>query len=227
MYHHITQEEGSGLTISATKFEQQLQYLSKKGYTSYHLKELLILKKLPAKKNVVITFDDGFESQREIALPLLKKYGFKATFFIPLKYLGTNDSWHTKEIPIMTSETLKTLDLSTVELAHHSYAHKKYDALTIPEVAEDVRLSFETLDKNDMSFGPFMAYPYGKFPKLAASNLQFKNQLRDAGFAYGLRIGNRVNKFPFKDPFEIQRIDVKGEFSLRKFKRKVRFGKFF
>ena len=80
MYHHITQEEGSGLTISAAKFEEQLQYLSKKGYTSYHLKELLILKKLPAKKNVVITFDDGFESQRELALPLLKSMGLKRLF---------------------------------------------------------------------------------------------------------------------------------------------------
>lgn len=227
MYHHITQKEGVGLTISASKFEEQLQYLSKKGYTSYHLKELMVLKKLPTKKNVVITFDDGFESQREFAVPLLKKYGFKATFFVPLKYLGKNDAWHTKEISIMSAETLKSLDPSIVQLAHHSYAHQKYDELTVTEIAEDLRLGFEVLEKNNLSLGPFTAYPYGKFPKIAASNMQFKDQLRDAGFVYGLRIGNRVNKFPFKDPFEIQRIDIKGEFSLIKFKRKVRFGKLF
>lgn len=227
MYHHITEADGSGLTISATKFEQQLQFLKAKGYTSYHLKELLLLQKLPKKRNVVITFDDGFESQREFAIPLLKKYGFKATLFVPLKYLGKNDSWHTGKIPIMSSETLKTLDPSVVQLAHHSFAHQKFDNMAVTEINQDFESSFKVLENNNMSFGPFIAYPYGKFPRTAALNMQFKNILRDAGFAYGLRIGNRVNKFPFKDPFEINRIDIKGEFSLRKFKRKVRFGKLF
>ena len=39
------------------------------------------------------------------------------------------------------------------------------------------------------------------------------------------RIGNRVNKFPFKNKYEIQRIDIKGQDSLLKFKLKLRFGK--
>jgi hypothetical protein len=40
-----------------------------------------------------------------------------------------------------------------------------------------------------------------------------------------LRIGNQINKFPFKNPYEIMRIDIKGEDSLLKFKLKLRFGK--
>ena len=39
------------------------------------------------------------------------------------------------------------------------------------------------------------------------------------------RIGNRVNRFPFKNIFEIQRIDIKGQDSLTTFKWKLRLGK--
>jgi hypothetical protein len=39
------------------------------------------------------------------------------------------------------------------------------------------------------------------------------------------RIGNRVNRFPFKNKFEIQRIDIKGQDSLTTFKWKLRLGK--
>ncbi|RLD27155.1 MAG: polysaccharide deacetylase family protein, partial [Bacteroidetes bacterium] len=76
-------------------------------------------------------------------------------------------------------------------------------------------------------FVPYLAYPYGKFPRKDPERSQFFQQLQKNNFQYGLRIGNRPNTFPFKDPFEIQRIDIKGEYSLSKFKRKIKYGKLF
>ncbi|GEQ85839.1 polysaccharide deacetylase [Patiriisocius marinistellae] len=227
MYHNIAETESNGLTISATKIEEQFKYLANKNFRSYHFSELNDYSKLPGKRNVVITFDDGFLSQLEFAVPLLKKYNLKATFFIPLAYLGKNDAWHTKSLPIMTSEILKTLDRSVIELAYHSYHHKKYHELNISEIKEDTRLSIETVSKNELSFSPAIAYPYGKFPKAKFLKQKFVNHLEQKGFKYGLRIGNRLNKFPFKNKFEIQRIDIKGEYSFKKFKQKLRWGKFF
>ena len=166
MYHKISASESEGLTISASKLEEQFQYLSKAGFRSYHLSELMDLKRLPSKKSVVITFDDGYVSQLEFAVPLLEKYHLKATFFIPLKYLGQTDAWNTPSYPLMTADQLKSLNPTRIEL-------------------------------------------------------------KEQQFTYGLRIGNRVNHFPFKNPFEINRIDVKGEYSLKKFQRKLKFGKLF
>ena len=227
MYHKISASESEGLTISASKLEEQFQYLSKAGFRSYNLSELMDLKRLPSKKSVVITFDDGYVSQLEFAVPLLEKYHLKATFFIPLKYLGQTDAWNTPSYPLMTADQLKSLNPTRIELGYHSFAHQKYNELSLSEIAEDTRQAFETASKNELSLTSTLAYPYGKFPRKNPEKEQFFNHLKEQQFTYGLRIGNRVNHFPFKNPFEINRIDVKGEYSLKKFQRKLKFGKLF
>lgn len=227
MYHKVSASESKGLTISISKLEAQFQYLSENGYTSYHLSELMELQQLPSKKSVVITFDDGYVSQMEYAIPLLEKYGFKATFFIPLKYIGESDSWNEVSFPLMNLEQLQSLNPNTVELGYHSYAHQKYNELSLSEIEKDTQLAFEIVSKNKLPFTATLAYPYGKFPRKNPEKQHFFNHLKEKQFAFGLRIGNKVNSFPFKNPYEINRIDVKGEFSLSKFQRKLKFGRLF
>lgn len=227
MYHHVTTEKGKGLTISIENLEKQFKHLAENGYKTYHFKELSKLKTLPNAKNIIITFDDGYVSQMELALPLLKKYKLKATFFVPLNFLGETDTWNTSSLKIMTAEQLKNLDPKIVELGFHSFYHKKYTELSNAEIEADTRRCLEFVSENELNFSPVLAYPYGKFPKEKKRNEIFKKILSQNGIEYGLRIGNRINTFPFKKPFEIQRIDVKGEFSMLKFRQKIRFGKFF
>jgi len=227
MYHDVSRTKSEALTISVDKLEAQLAYLAEGGYKSYHFKELMDLKKLPSKKNIVITFDDGYVSQMELAIPLLEKYNMKATFFVPLNYLGKTDEWFTSSVAIMSAKQLLALNPMTIELAFHSYYHKKYNELSEAEIEEDTQLCFDSVSDNKFPFASVLAYPYGKYPRAVAEKKKFIKQLQDRQFTYGVRIGNRLNKFPFNKPFEIQRIDVKGEFSLNKFKRKIKFGKIF
>ncbi len=227
MYHHVTEANGKGLTISTKNLEKQFKYLAENGYKTYHFEELQNLKTLSSTKNIVITFDDGYVSQLQLALPLLKKYKLKAIFFVPLDFLGKTDSWNTSLLEIMTSEQLKSLDPKIVELGFHSFYHKKYTELSNAEIEADTRRCMEFVSENELNFSPVLAYPFGKFPKEKTKNEIFKKELQQNGIKYGLRIGNRVNQFPFKRPFEIERIDVKGEFSLLKFRQKIRFGKWF
>ena len=227
MYHHVTTEKGKGLTISIENLEKQFKHLAENGYKTYHFKELSKLKTLPNAKNIIITFDDGYVSQMELALPLLKKYNLKATFFVPLDFLGKTDSWNTSSLQIMTLEQLKSLDPKIVELGFHSFYHKKYTELSNAEIEADTRRCMEFVSENELNFSPVLAYPYGKFPKDKKVNEIFRKILYKNGIEYGLRIGNRINTYPFKKPYEIQRIDVKGEFSMLKFRQKIRFGKLF
>jgi peptidoglycan/xylan/chitin deacetylase (PgdA/CDA1 family) len=227
MYHDVSLTKSEALTIAVEKLEEQFRYLAVKGFRTYHLNELMELKVLLSKKNIVITFDDGYVSQLDLVIPLLEKYKLKATFFVPLHYLGKTDEWNTSSLPIMTSEQLTSLNPNLIELAYHSYYHKKYNELTEAEIEEDTKLCFDSVSENNLPFTAAVAYPYGKYPRETSEKNKFIAQLKRHQFKYGLRIGNRLNKFPFKNPFEIQRIDVKGEFSLAKFKRKVKFGKIF
>jgi len=227
MYHDVSLSKSKALTISLEKLEEQFRYLAEEAYRTYHLKELMDLKVLPSKKNIVLTFDDGYVSHLEFVIPLLEKYNFKATFFVPLNYLGKTDEWNTSSLPIMTSEQLHSLNPSIIELAFHSFYHKKYNELTEAEIEEDTQLCLDSVSDNNFSFTAVVAYPYGKYPRETSEKKKFIAQLERHQFRCGVRIGNRINTFPFKNPFEIQRIDVKGEFNLAKFKWKVKFGKIF
>ncbi len=226
MYHNITpqSEFSTGLTLSVEKFEEQLSYLVKHNFKTYFLSELdnsLVI----SKKVVVLTFDDVTENQLLYAAPLLQKHNIKATFFIPFSFVGSTDSWNTGSEKIMTVDQLKSLDSNYIELGHHSFSHRKYSELNEKEIQDDFDKSFEFISKNDLKVFPALAYPYGNYPKKENQKKDFFQLLEKNKIKMALRIGNRVNYFPFKNKYEIQRIDIKGQDNLFVFRWKLRLGK--
>lgn len=226
MYHNVSNLDidSVGLTISTSKFEEQLKYISTEGYKSYFVSEIYSETEI-SKKGLIITFDDVTENQLTYAVPLLKKYNVKATFFIPFSYIGESDLWNDGSEKIMTIEQLKSLDSEIIELGHHSFFHRKYATLTTDEIQQDFDKSFEVIRQNDLKVVPALAYPYGNYPKKGNQKADFFKVLEENNIKMAFRIGNRVNRFPFKNKFEIQRIDIKGQDSLTAFKWKLRFGK--
>lgn len=231
MYHSVTTNtnDSKGLTISTENLEAQFRYLKENGYVSLHFSELQALRtdENYPKKTVMITFDDVYVNQLELAYPLLQKYGLKASFFIPFQYVNGMDDWNTGKEKIMSIKQLKSMDEATIELGLHSFAHKNYNELSASEIDEDFEKCKSFIISNKMNVSNVLAYPYGKYPRKDPKQLEFFNQLVKHQVAYGLRIGNRVNRFPFKDNYQVQRIDIKGEDSLSKFRRKLKYGKSF
>lgn len=78
-------------TQTAAMFDAQMAYLKREGFTTVDLSDVVAwrrgLRALPARP-IVITFDDGDRSVLEHALPILKKYGFKATLFVVTSKVG-------------------------------------------------------------------------------------------------------------------------------------------
>lgn len=225
MYHNVSDNEKNsrGLTISAEKLEQHFRYLASNNYQSFHLSQLENLSQIP-KKSVVITFDDVTVNQL-FAVELLQKYNLKATFFVPFAYVGKTDQWNNKgSEPIMSFEQLKAL-AENIELGFHSYAHKKYSALSEQEINADFSKCKDLIQENNLKVHSSVAYPYGNYPKKEPQKSQFQAVLKNNGITMGLRIGNEINTFPFKNPYEIKRVDIKGEDNLLKFRLKLIFGK--
>jgi peptidoglycan/xylan/chitin deacetylase (PgdA/CDA1 family) len=225
MYHNVSNDEklSKGLTVAAQKLEKHFRYLAENDFTAFHLSELENKTSIPD-KSVVITFDDVTQNQLIYAVPLLEKYNLKATFFIPFAYIGKTDSWNIGEERIMTMSELQNLN-SRIELGLHSFAHKKYSNLSEEEINQDFEKCFKIIEENNLKVYPAVAYPYGNYPKNEPQKSEFISVLNKNKIKMGLRIGNKVNSFPFKSPYEIMRIDVKGEDSLLKFRLKLRFGK--
>ena len=84
MYPHLSEDVTNSEMVSPEQFEAQIRALSEAGYTGVSFDELqaYVLRGAPLpEKPVVITFDDGYESNYTLAYPILQKYGMKATIF--------------------------------------------------------------------------------------------------------------------------------------------------
>ncbi|MBQ8005966.1 MAG: polysaccharide deacetylase family protein, partial [Clostridia bacterium] len=84
MYHALTanEDEASDTVITVTSFEEQIKALAEAGYSAVFFDDLRDYVKNGAalpEKPIVITFDDGYSSNLELALPVLEKYGQCAT----------------------------------------------------------------------------------------------------------------------------------------------------
>jgi peptidoglycan/xylan/chitin deacetylase (PgdA/CDA1 family) len=85
-YHRLVDKvRYPGTEITPAVFEQQMKSLKDRGITVIGMQDFLAWRR--SEKNIpprcaVITFDDGWKSQYEVAWPILKKLGYPVTMFI-------------------------------------------------------------------------------------------------------------------------------------------------
>jgi peptidoglycan/xylan/chitin deacetylase (PgdA/CDA1 family) len=230
MYHKITKSGADGLSVTIRQFDQQLQYLKQKGYQTTGFRELKKVmddhEPLP-NKTIVLTFDDAYHNFIEFALPVLKKYQFTATVFVPVAFIGKTNIWDKGSDPIMNPQELKRLALNEeIDIGIHSFIHRSYGDMTIAEMEEDLDNCKKSLEYHGIPFVRVLAYPYGGYPR---KDPERKNRMievfRQFKLDFALRIGNHINPWPINQPYEIKRIDIKGTDNFFIFKTKVRKGR--
>lgn len=92
LFHRVnTQRDKLWDPMSPELFEKCIQYISRKF--EVHLFEELVqsdIFKNPTKKIATIMFDDGYKDNIEFALPILKKYNVKASFYVVTECIDKN-----------------------------------------------------------------------------------------------------------------------------------------
>ena len=93
-------------------------------------------------KLIVLTFDDGNVSDYTFTAPLLRQYGFGATFYVASNcdWLGIpdRDDWR------LSWRQIKKLHEDGFEIGSHSYSHKNLVPLSRAETIAEV-VGFEDL----------------------------------------------------------------------------------
>ena len=97
-YHSITDQAGSEYEVTAAQFNLQMAYLHSHGYHSISLKQFDTFMKRGMSvpdKLVLITFDDGYRNNYDMAFPILKKYGYTAALFVITDWVNSKPymSW--------------------------------------------------------------------------------------------------------------------------------------
>lgn len=87
----------------------------------------------PPDKLVVLTFDDSVASHATVVAPLLKKFGFGATFFITEGFDFATNKTH-----YMTWEQIQGLHDAGFEIGNHTRHHKSVNDQDAAEIEADV-----------------------------------------------------------------------------------------
>lgn len=221
MYHHLGYED-EGATLAPERFAEQMAWLAGEGYYTATMDELLRFLQgeldLPP-KTVVITFDDGYLSNYEIAYPVLRKHGLRAAFFpvgasrgkTPGKY--RHYSW--EQAREMTAS-------GYVEIHSHSYDMHYYSKDGTPALlaaAESERMVDLLLSRmqivDQVGVNPVaIAYPYGAVDEKVLASV------RRAGFQLGFTVEpGCVSRGA--DPLLLPRLNVAGGMELDEFAQTV------
>lgn len=106
-YHGVLQktlgpdDHGFYTTVSATGFRPQLEWIGRHFNVvscSQVRKHYLEGHSLPPRA-LLITFDDGYWNNLAQAAPILREYGFPATFFISTTYIGSRELFWYDDLP--------------------------------------------------------------------------------------------------------------------------------
>ncbi len=119
--------------------------------------------------DVRVTFDDGNESDLEIALPHLLKRGLTAQFFVPAGLLGLPGR--------LSQDAVRELVRAGMSIGSHGWAHRDWRRLKPDRVPEEMTEARRLLE--EIAGGPVSAVsvPFGSYDR------HVLRRLRDAGTA--------------------------------------------
>ena len=189
MYHDILPKKQVFFDVTPEEFEQHLRLIQKNGLTPISLAQLVTHLRtglpLPAKP-ILLTFDDGYGSIYEYVYPLLKKYGYPATFSIYTLNVGKNTgrthvSWD--QLREMAADPLVTISA-------HSVTHPQ-DVTVLP----DDKLRMEVVESKriiESKLGipiRYFTYPEGKY------DARVEKFVQAAGYEAALTMNDLEDRF--------------------------------
>ncbi|HPM42618.1 MAG TPA: glycosyltransferase [Candidatus Omnitrophota bacterium] len=125
--------------LRKTHFETHMKWLAESGY---HVSGCQVTKSQSdkaASKKIILAFDDGWKSNYEIAYPILKRYGFSATFFVTIENIGKPD--------MMTWKDIKEMADNGMEIGSHNMTHRIPVELWDDELEVEMRESKRVLEE--------------------------------------------------------------------------------
>lgn len=131
-YHSIPERyHGDPMSISTTRFVEQVEWLREQGYTAVSLAQVIKANagkgQLPA-RSFMITVDDGYEDVYTNLFPILKQYKFPAVIAVVGKWIedrhpskNETDPHFLKQRFLSWDQIREMTQSGLVEIASHSY----------------------------------------------------------------------------------------------------------
>jgi peptidoglycan/xylan/chitin deacetylase (PgdA/CDA1 family) len=210
-YHWVDPCVGERLRqwgVTPRAFEAQMTALAEGGYQVLSLEEVLqvVRGERPASpRTVALTFDDGYRSLLDHALPVLERLGFKATFFVVTDRVGGTNAWDARhgDAPrsLMGWSEIETLLARGMDIGSHSRTHPFLPELKEPELQDEIGRSREAIRERLGSTVRFFSYPHGLVDE------RCRRAVVAAGYD-GACTTHPGRNGPGTDPFALRRTEI-------------------
>jgi peptidoglycan/xylan/chitin deacetylase (PgdA/CDA1 family) len=232
MYHHFDKDIVANTVVHPDRLYEQLSTLKEYGYSPINDMELMEFfegSRFLPRNPILITIDDGYESNYTLAFPILKKVNFKATIYVVTSQMRNSRHDISKGIPKLTWSQLREMYLSgLVEVQSHThnmhFRDKITDGVTVPVLARPIRSkNEERMEHTDLLYKDLemskykiernignkvvsIAYPYGYYNEVT------EETIKSLGLNLSYLVKPGVNRKE-NGPYLLKRINVGPEMS--------------
>ena len=231
MYHSISEDIENGvhpyyqINTSPVLFAEHMKYLHNHNYSVINLTDMTKLFETRNKvisKYVVLTFDDGYHDFYNQAFPILNKYNFTATVYLPTGSIE-NQSLKLKGKDHLNWNEIRELLKRGIVFGSHSVTHPQLSLLRKEDTEYEIRKSKEAIEEKTGERVDSFSYPF-KFPEeLKYFTQLLSDVLKKYGYRYGVstRIGRTYKN---DDIYFRKRIPINSQDDLSLFKAKIEGG---
>lgn len=203
MYHELQRhgrtlaDAGPGYVryvLDESRFAQQIAWIASSGLRGVSVGEARRMA-FAASGQVVVTFDDGCETDWVIAVPRLLECGFGATFYVVSRWIG-------RRAGFLNVAQLRELSAAGFEVGSHSATHAFLPDLDDAALRRELRESKREIEDNIGRSVTHLSCPGGRM------NRRVADAAREAGYETMATSRVGVNG-PRTDPFALSRCPVR------------------
>lgn len=206
-YHSVSQHRKDSLATRVADFENHMAWLHRHGYRSLTLAEFMTQTVKKGERIVIITFDDGYADNYNLAFPVLKRYGYVATIFLVSDYINTDHVfyWDVPKITpqsdhspyqLLTWDQVQEMAAYGIEFGSHTCSHPELTSIPTEQCREEItrsRIDLQVrLGRDVVSF----SYPRGDL------NTEVIQIVEEAGFGCAVvtppRWGIPLNRYTLR-----------------------------
>jgi len=167
---HTLDDRSSVISFSPEVFRRGMARLHERGYRTISLPEAVefLHQRLPfPERSLVLTFDDGYQTIYDVALPTLQRYGMSATVFITVGKKRTARA--SGQLPplgqhsMLSWEMIREMRRHAIIFGAHTLTHPDLTRLPFEQAKSEIVDSKAMLE--DVLSAPVtcFAYPYGRY----------------------------------------------------------------
>jgi peptidoglycan/xylan/chitin deacetylase (PgdA/CDA1 family) len=215
LYHSISEQPSEAIArfaVTPAVFSRHLD-LIEAGHQTLTVSDLAarLLRGEPLPRApIVITFDDGFSDNIEVAAPMLAARRLTATIYLTTSYLSNSREVSRSAVGNMLRwEQLRDLEAFGLELGAHSHTHRQLDVLPLHVAALEMSRSKELLENRLGHRISSFAYPHGY------SSPVLRAEVAAAGFDSACGVRNALSHTR-DDRWRIARLTVQADTPLER-----------